>query len=409
VAEDEMMELKDLRNRFEVYWRNLGARWVSSFPLLHDDPSVLFVNAGVTPFKSAMLAGEDLPVTALIQRCFRARWESSGSYRFEMMTLVGPGGQFLNTAIGFLDFLRTDLRMQVQHIHCVLDRNDKYLENLVIGEFPSDRIHHHSGNTDEVWTRWEFGCGKRLTGCGLTLYWVQNLSDHNDIVPEQEWLPLGNFVYLSTDTPGQNYFDIGFGLERVACALGESTGSTPSNVGPAACLVAPFQRENSANIIRNMSPQEQAELWSAIFLLVEEGVEASPRGAGHVLRRMLRSVFEALPYTESYEVLNLINKLLTHLDPPLAKVVQYRVCSIGQSEHERYLLLLRRGYNAARKYLKKRLKENSESGSLKNKRRLIREQLRSTFGLPSSEADRLLDEIWGSIDEYSESGIHIPE
>ena len=50
------METAEIRRRFLAHFENAGHTVVPSAPLLFDDPNLLFVNAGMVPFKPYFLS-----------------------------------------------------------------------------------------------------------------------------------------------------------------------------------------------------------------------------------------------------------------------------------------------------------------------------------------------------------------
>ena len=53
----------EIRRRFLAHFENAGHTAVPSAPLLFDDPNLLFVNAGMVPFKPYFLGQETPPWT----------------------------------------------------------------------------------------------------------------------------------------------------------------------------------------------------------------------------------------------------------------------------------------------------------------------------------------------------------
>jgi len=60
-----------IKSSFLEYHQNRGFTTHESFPLVIDDPTVLFTNATITPFKSMFSGDRDFSNFALIQKCLR--------------------------------------------------------------------------------------------------------------------------------------------------------------------------------------------------------------------------------------------------------------------------------------------------------------------------------------------------
>src|SRR5689334_24502491 len=67
------METAEIRRRWLSYFENNGHTVVPSAPLVHEDPNLLFVNAGMVPFKPYFLGQETPPFdrATSVQKCVR--------------------------------------------------------------------------------------------------------------------------------------------------------------------------------------------------------------------------------------------------------------------------------------------------------------------------------------------------
>src|SRR3954466_44793 len=67
------METAEIRRRWLRYFSTRGHTVVPSAPLLYDDPTLLFVNAGMVPFKPYLLGQETPPYprATSVQKCVR--------------------------------------------------------------------------------------------------------------------------------------------------------------------------------------------------------------------------------------------------------------------------------------------------------------------------------------------------
>src|SRR5690242_11410669 len=69
------METAEIRRRFLSFYESKGHTVVPSAPLIHDDPNLLFVNAGMVPFKPYFL-GQQNPQwdrATSVQKCVRTQ------------------------------------------------------------------------------------------------------------------------------------------------------------------------------------------------------------------------------------------------------------------------------------------------------------------------------------------------
>ena len=67
------MKTAEIRRRFLDFFAARGHEVVPSAPLLYNDPTLLFVNAGMVPFKKYFIGAETPPFdrAASVQKCVR--------------------------------------------------------------------------------------------------------------------------------------------------------------------------------------------------------------------------------------------------------------------------------------------------------------------------------------------------
>ncbi|MFH1223636.1 MAG: alanine--tRNA ligase-related protein, partial [Pseudomonadota bacterium] len=68
---DTFKTVAQIKEAFYNYHASAGFQNYPSFPVTTDDPTVLFVNASMTPFKSAYLNGGYRNNYAIVQNCLR--------------------------------------------------------------------------------------------------------------------------------------------------------------------------------------------------------------------------------------------------------------------------------------------------------------------------------------------------
>src|SRR5690606_4018302 len=72
-TDEEPMETAEIRRRWLTFFEENGHTVVPSAPLVHDDPNLLFVNAGMVPFKPYFLGQQTPPYqrATSVQKCVR--------------------------------------------------------------------------------------------------------------------------------------------------------------------------------------------------------------------------------------------------------------------------------------------------------------------------------------------------
>ena len=293
------MKIIQLETQFLKFSQNRGFRTLPSFPLVTDDPSVLFINAGITPFKPTMLEGKFLPTTAIVQRCLRTRWNTSGLFRFEMLAILGMASRLHEATAHFWDFLTEEIGLSLSNLHCVANEQDTDLLNLISPYLPDQKIHYLNANNHKYWVRWEFGYGEILTGRGLTLVWeftscstcCTTCCIHCEC---NRFLPLGNIVDVLHAPTGYRYFDIGFGVERLTSLFHNG------DVYFIDTFQVPINKFCDLGIDMEIA-KSLTNLYSSIILLIDEGVLPSNKKSGYILRKMIRCIVELL-YVDPYEI-----------------------------------------------------------------------------------------------------------
>jgi len=290
---------------------------VPSSSLVPDDPSVLLTTAGMQQFKKYFTGELDAQKdfgsknTTSIQKSFRTSdidevGDDTHDTFFEMLGNFSFGGYFKKEAIEYAhDFLTRELGLEIDYV--TVFEGDK--------EVPADT------ESEEIWRSLGVINIKRLgradnfwgpTGvegpCGPTTeIFMKNLKS-------EVWNLVFNQYYLHPDgfleklkTPGA---DTGMGLERLATVAQKKRNIFETDLfAPLLALIDEGKPERVKRII--------ADHGRAVSFLISDGVIPSNKGAGYVLRRLMRRMivhgteFEKLfakvveIYGETYKELNL--------------------------------------------------------------------------------------------------------
>lgn len=305
----------------------LAVPLVPAAPLLRPDPTVLLVNAGITPFKPAMLAGARLAPAAVIQPCLRTYWSAPGRFAFDMLTMVGMD-EDAALAARLTVALVERLGVERRRLQCVVDTRDADLAAFAARMCPPEAIEFQDGNDDRYWTRWHFGEGDALVGRGLTLIHAEG----------RLRLSLGNLILVDHPASGRRYVDLGFGVERLASIrhAGDEWAPTAAAAGIARLVAGGMASERARDL---------ANRASAMARMIDAGATPDAHGAGYLLRKLVRGTVDAavtaaprhLPHADA--VAQLLADLPIFIHDPQAM-------SVVAIEAGRYLEQVERGWRA---------------------------------------------------------------
>jgi alanyl-tRNA synthetase len=265
------MKSAEIRNAFLEYFRRNGHIVQPSASLVPvDDPTLLFVNAGMVPFKKVFLGAAEPPGrsrrAASSQKCVRAGGKHNDLEQvghtarhhtfFEMLGNFSFGDYFKRDAIRFAwEFLTVDLKLDPKHLRVTVHHTDdeaRALWSEVAGLAPS-RI-YGLGDRDNFWQMADTGpCGP----CSEIYVDLAHIADDWEFPDgvKGEWteldraefsqdafvegaeagrfLEIWNLVFMQYDKQPDGTLvplpkpsvDTGMGLERVAAALQRKTNN----------------------------------------------------------------------------------------------------------------------------------------------------------------------------------------
>ncbi len=316
------MDEKEISERFLSFFEKRGHKRIESAPLvLTDDPTLLFTNAGMAPFKSAFLGITAPPAlrATSCQRCLRTSdIEKVGTTPrhltfFEMLGNFSFGDYFKEKAIDFAWQLLTDktegFGIDGNRLWFSIFHEDEEAGRLweKIAGVKSYRILPR-GEEDNFWRMGETGpCGP----CSEILFDLRGVGlDAKPDEDKNEALEIWNLVFMQFNRkadgtleylPKQNV-DTGAGLERLAVAL-----NAPKEFNPAGYHITtiPFEISLfSTGILKDIYENfrqigvEQVGLSRnlaiasdhsrAAIYAISDGVVPSNQGRGYVVRLLIR-------------------------------------------------------------------------------------------------------------------------
>jgi alanyl-tRNA synthetase len=305
-----MTSSADLRTAFLDYFRTHDHEVVPSSSLVPvNDPTLLFVNAGMVQFKDLFLGKEKRSYVraASSQRCVRAGGKHNDLENvgytarhhtfFEMLGNFSFGDYFKREAIAYAwEFLTGVLHIPAERLWVTVFEEDDEAADIWLKEIKVDPSRFRRiGASDNFWSMGDTGpCGP----CSEIFY------DHGPSIPGgppgspdadgDRYVEIWNLVFMQYDrdaggtlTPlPRPSVDTGMGLERLAAVMQGVHNNYDIDlfrnlIGRAAAVTATGDlNDNSLRVIAD-------HIRSCAFLVVD-GALPSNEGRGYVLRRIIR-------------------------------------------------------------------------------------------------------------------------
>ncbi|MEA2111661.1 MAG: alanine--tRNA ligase [Campylobacterota bacterium] len=300
----------DVREAYLQYFESKNHQRIEGAPLVPEDATLLFNNAGMVPFKS-VFTGEiptpSNPRATSCQPCLRAGGKHNDLENvghtarhhtfFEMLGNFSFGDYFKEDAIAYSwEFITEVLELPVEKLWVTVHDSDDEAEELWKKHIAPDRI-KRLGDADNFWQMGDTGpCGP----CSEIFYdqGAEHFSSKEDYLGGEgdRFLEIWNLVFMQYERNAKGEMsplpspsiDTGMGLERVV-AIKEGA---LSNYGSS--LFMPMIREVEMLIGKEYSYATGASyrviadhVRTALFLLAQ-GTNFSNEGRGYVLRRILR-------------------------------------------------------------------------------------------------------------------------
>lgn len=311
------MKSAEIRDAFLKFFESKGHQIVASSSLVpHEDPTLLFTNAGMNQFKDVFLGFDKRPYTRATtsQKCVRAGGKHNDLENvgytarhhtfFEMLGNFSFGDYFKRDAIAYAWELLTEVfKLPKDKLWVTVYAEDDEAYDIWTKEVgvPSDRVIRIGDNkgaryaSDNFWMMGDTGpCGP----CTEIFY------DHGDHIwggppgsPEEDgdrYIEIWNNVFMQFNRDEQGVMhplpkpsvDTGMGLERISAVLQHVHANYEIDLFQA--LIKAAARETSAADMDSPSLKVLADHIRACSFLIADGVIPGNEGRGYVLRRIIR-------------------------------------------------------------------------------------------------------------------------
>src|SRR6056300_1345663 len=343
-----MLTSKEIRRKFLEFFEQKGHEIVPSAPVVNkSDPTLMFINAGMNPFKDFFL-GNATPKNARIadtQKCLRVSGKHNDldevghdTYHHTLFEMLGNwsfGDYFKEDAINWAWELLTEVyKLDKNRLYVSVfegDIQDKLpldedAKNIWLNHVSEDRIILGNKN-DNFWEMGETGpCGpcseihidlrsesERKDGKGKELVNADHpevIEIWNNVFMEFNRMADGKLVNLP-----QKHVDTGMGFERLVRVIQEKKSNYDTDVF--SYIIEKTESLSNQNYgkseVTDIAFRVIADHIRAVAMIIADGQLPSNNGAGYVARRILR---RAVRYGYSY--LNFDKPFLNELVPELS-------------------------------------------------------------------------------------------
>ncbi|MFZ4713067.1 MAG: alanine--tRNA ligase [Bacteriovoracaceae bacterium] len=312
------MRAQEIREKFAQFFiKNGHEKHASSSLIPHNDPTILFANAGMNQFKD-YFTGKDTPKNrraVTIQKCVRAGGKHNDLENvgftarhhtfFEMLGNFSFGDYFKRDAIHFAwTFLTTELKIPKEKLLVTVHESDEEALNIWHKDMgvPLEKI-FKLGDKSNFWEMGDVGpCGPcteiffdhgALKSTGVP-------AGHQEIDDEGRYVEIWNLVFMQYE----KYFegkeikrkslpkpsvDTGAGLERIAAALQGKYWNYDSDIfSPILRDLEKMSGKKYTDAQYTSPMRVVADHIRSATMLITDGAIPSNEGRGYVLRRIIR-------------------------------------------------------------------------------------------------------------------------
>ena len=307
------MKTAQIRQKFLDFYASKGHTIEKSSSLIpHNDKTLLFVNAGMVPFKDVFSGVEKRPYTRAVscQRCVRAGGKHNDLENvgytarhhtfFEMLGNFSFGDYFKREAIQYAwEFLTVEIGLPKEKLWVSVFEEDDEAEAIWVNEigFPKNRI-SRCGAKDNFWQMGDTG------PCGPS---SEIFYDHGEEIAGgppghadedgDRYIEIWNLVFTQYDKQEDGYLkpldapcvDTGMGLERLAAVLQhENNNYDTDGFKSLTKAVVELTPKDAGIKTDNASVRVIADHIRSTAFMIVDGVIPSNEGRGYVLRRIIR-------------------------------------------------------------------------------------------------------------------------
>jgi alanyl-tRNA synthetase len=393
------LKYKDIRDKYIQFFKNNGHQEIPSAQLVpEDDPSVLFVNAGMFPLVP-FLKGEEHPQGKRLvnsQRCLRTGdidlvGDAYHCTTFEMLGNWSLNDYFKKEAINLtVIFFIEELGLDINNIYATIFEGDRDIpqdqESITIWKdiFSRYQIEAHVGKDHRIRPQ-----GKEDNWWGLESGGPCGPDSEIFYKVDNELVEIGNNVfmqYLLEDGEykdlGRHNVDFGGGLDRLTAVIQEVDSIYETDIYMP--ILSKIQQLNDRHIIpseRIIVDHIKAATW-----IIMDGIVPGKSKQGYVLRRLIRRAVRhgkklgiEKPFTR--EIAQVAIEQFKEIYPKLDEQKE-NILEIIEVEEKKFNQTIRNGLKIVEDILKEKTSLNGEDAFT----------LYETYGFPIEITKEILEE-----------------
>ncbi len=359
----------ELRNLFLAYFRDHNHEEVSSSSLVPgNDPTLLFTNSGMVPFKDVFLGKEERAYqrATSVQRCVRAGGKHNDLENvgytarhhtfFEMLGNFSFGSYFKREAIQYAwTFLTDVLKIPKEKLWISVYKDDKEAEDIWLNEIKINP--NQFSRCGEASNFWSMGATGPCGSCTEIFY------DHgSDIAggppgsPDEDgdrYVEIWNLVFMQYDRAADGTLtplpkpsvDTGMGLERLAAVMQGVHNNYDIDLFQQ--LIKATAALANITDLTHVSLRVIADHIRSSAFLITDGVYPSNEGRGYVLRRIIRRALRhgsKLGITDAF-FYKLVKPLVAEMGDayPELRKAQTHIEKLLRQEEEQFSVTLTQG------------------------------------------------------------------
>lgn len=397
---------QEIRQNFLKFFQQKGHAIVKSSPVVpHDDPTLLFVNAGMNQFKDVFLAKtqREYVRATTSQKCIRVGGKHNDLDNvghtsrhltfFEMLGNFSFGNYFKADAIQFAWEVSTSVfQFDPERIWATIFETDEEAFELWKKILPEKRI-VRMGEKDNFWAMGDTGpcgpCSELLFDRGTS---YGSASSPKEDASGERYLEFWNLVFMQFERSGhgeltplpKQSIDTGSGLERVVSLKMNVDSVFATDIFQA--LIGQIETISHKKYDSQLAPAFHviADHIRSLSFAIADGAQPSNIERGYVLRKLLRRAVRygrMLGMNEPF-LARVLPRLIETMgtDYPELQTCRSRIADLLTTEEESFFRTLKRGGNILSSVI-----EQAQASPLKQITGESAFKLKDTYGFPVEE------------------------